>query len=78
MKKNKNKYIFTSFGKSKREDITPFALNGFDILNLKEDQDKNKFNNLFSKLKEENILQFSDVSEIEVEIKKIEIKPFKL
>lgn len=78
MKKNKNKYIFSSFGNSKREDITPFALNGTDILNLKDDQDNHKFNNLFSKLKEESILQFSDVSENEVVIKKNEIKPFKL
>ncbi|PIF29692.1 SEFIR domain-containing protein [Flavobacterium sp. 9] len=78
MKKNKNKYIFASFGTSKRETIAPLAIAGIDILDLKDDQDNHSFNNLFSKLKEENILQFSDISTTEVEIKKVEIKPFKL
>ncbi|QFG53677.1 hypothetical protein [Chryseobacterium sp.] len=78
MKRNKNKYIFVSFGKSSREDIIPTALFGTDVLDLKRDQDKNAFNALFSKIKEENIIEFSEVSKDEIQVQKIEIKPFKL
>lgn len=78
MKKNKNKYIFLYFGDAKREEITPTAIMGTSVLDLKEDQDNNNFNSLFSKIKEENIILFSDVNEKEVEIKKTPIKPFKL
>ena len=78
LKKNKNKYIFVSFGTVKREDITPMGMLGVDILDLKKDQDEHNFNNLFSKMKAENIVEFSDVSEETVEINKISIKPFKL
>ena len=78
MKRNKNKYVFVYFGSLKRDEITPTAILGTSILNLKEDQDNNEFNTLFSKIKEENVLLFSDVNEKEVEVKKIEIKPFKL
>jgi hypothetical protein len=78
MKKNSNKYIFVYFGDLPRENVTPTAILGTDILNLKKDQDEHKFNTLFSKIKEENIIQFSDVSEQEIEIKKINIEPFEL
>lgn len=77
MKQKKNKYIFTYFGYDDREVITPTVIAGLDILNLKKDQD-NKFNSLFAKIKEENIIEFSDVNEKEIEITKIEIKPFEL
>lgn len=78
MKKNPNKYIFVSFGSTEREKLTPTALMGLDILDLKKDQDDNEFNLLFSKIKEENIIVFSDVNSKVIEIKKKEIKPFKL
>lgn len=78
MKKNKNKYIFVHFGNESRDTITPTAILGTSVLDLKEDQDKNEFNQLFSKIKEENIVLFSDVSETEVDVKKLDIKPFKL
>jgi hypothetical protein len=78
MKKNKNKYIFLYFGGVKRDEITPTAILGTSILDLKEDQDKNDFNTLFSKIKEDNIILFSDVNEKEVEVVKTKIKPFKL
>ena len=78
LKKKKNKYIFVSFGKAKRENVTPIGIAGTDILDLKEDQDKHDFNNLFSKIKKEIIIEFSEVSKNVVEVKKEPIKPFKL
>ncbi|MBH1959121.1 MAG: TIR domain-containing protein [Flavobacteriia bacterium] len=78
MKKNINKYIFVSFGKSNRDDVIPTALLGTDVLDLKKDQDDNEFNSLFAKIKEENIIEFSEVSDDEIQVKKVEIKPFKL
>ena len=73
-----NKYIFVTFGKDEREAITPTAILGFDILDLKKDQDDNDFNTLFAKIKEENIIIFSDVNKEVIDVKKAEIKPFKL
>ena len=78
MKNSKNKYIFVHFGKNQRIEVTPTVIAGIDILDLKKDQDENNFNLLFAKIKEENIIEFSEVSKEEVLIKKIEIKPFKL
>lgn len=78
MKSKTNKYVFVHFGNEKRNEITPTPLSGIDILDLKKDQDENEFNALFAKLKEENVIEFSDVSEKEIVIKKVEIKPFKL
>lgn len=78
MKKNKNKYIFASFGTLDRNTITPFALTGTDIIDLKDEQNNHNFNNLFSKLKEEPILIFSEVSKENIKIKKETIKPFRL
>jgi hypothetical protein len=78
MKQNKNKYIFAYFGNEERGAVTPTAILGTDILDLKKDQDETQFNRLFSKVKEENIIEFSQISQLEIEIKKVEIKPFKL
>ncbi|KFC21534.1 SEFIR domain-containing protein [Chryseobacterium sp. FH1] len=78
MKTSKNKYIFISFGSEKFDKITPTGILGTEIIDLKKDQDENNFNILFSKIKQENILNFSNINDDEVEIKKIEIKPFKL
>lgn len=73
-----NKYIFVNFGKDEREIITPTAILGLDVLDLKKDQDENDFNTLFAKIKEENIIIFSDVNKEVIQVKKSEIKPFKL
>lgn len=78
IKTKTNKYIFVYFGNKNRKEITPTSISGIEILDLKKDQDENEFNNLFAKIKEENIIEFSEVCEKEIEIKKIEIKPFKL
>lgn len=77
-KKNPNKYIFVSFGADSRSLITPTVIGGFEVLDLKKDQDENNFNDLFAKIKEENIIIFSDVNSNVIEVKKKEIKPFKL
>lgn len=78
LKQKKNKYIFVYFGNNDRAEITPTAILGIDILDLKKDQDENQFNSLFAKIKEENIIEFIEVSEKEIDVKKVEIKPFKL
>ena len=78
IKVQKNKYILTSFGNKRIEDITPVGLKGRLVLDLKKDQDENNFNELFSRLKEENTLVFVDVNVEEIKVEKIEIKPFKL
>lgn len=72
-----NKFIFVSFGVN-TDKIVPTGIIGREVLDLKKDQDKNNFNGLFSKLKNENIIEFSEVSENVVVIKKKDIKPFKL
>jgi len=77
LKKRTNKFIFVSFGKEELEFITPLGIANIDILNLKNDQG-NSFNNLFAKLESENIINFSDVSDVKVKVEKIEIKPFEL
>lgn len=77
-KANPNKYIFVSFGDENLKDISPLAISGTEIINLKKDQDENKFNVLFSKIKEEPILNFSNIHAEEVEVSKIDIEPFKL
>jgi hypothetical protein len=78
IKTNKNKYIFVSFGDEKINEVSPIAIGGTEILDLKKDQDENDFNILFSKIKEEQILDFSEIHDEEVEVKKIEIEAFKL
>jgi len=78
IKRNPKKYIFVSFGFEGRNEITPTAIGGLDVLDLKKDQDENEFNILFSKLQEENVIIFSDVNSKVIEIKKKETKPFKL
>jgi hypothetical protein len=54
------------------------GLCGTEILNLKKDQDDNNFNVLFSKIKEEQIINFSNIHDEEVEVSKVDIEPFKL
>lgn len=78
IKQKKNKYIFVHFGNEERSKVTPTAILGLDVMDLKRDQDENQFNSLFAKVKEENIIEFIEVSEQEIVVKKIEIKPFKL
>lgn len=78
LKTSKNKFIFVSFGQDKNEDIVPMAISGRDILNLKKDQDQNNFNELFAKLESKNTIEFSKPSDVKVEVKTKEIKPFKL
>ncbi len=78
IKSNTNKFIFVSFGNNTKNDIIPIGISGREILDLKKDQDQNEFNQLFAKLESKNIIQFSPVSEIKVEVKLKEIKPFKL
>lgn len=78
LKTYNNKFIFVYWGDMKREDVIPTAIGGREILNLKKDQDENNFNSLFSKLQSEITIQFSDVSASTPEIKKKDIKPFKL
>jgi len=78
LKITKNKFIFVSFGKSDYKDITPIAIGGREILNLKTEQDEHDFNNLFAKLESKNTIVFSEVSDEKVKIKKKVIKPFKL
>ncbi|MDR6514664.1 leucine-rich repeat domain-containing protein [Chryseobacterium camelliae] len=77
-KANPNKYIFVSFGDEDLKDISPTAIGGTEILNLKKDQDDNNFNVLFSKIKEEQIIKFSNVHDKEVEVSRVDIEPFKL
>ncbi|WP_100074715.1 leucine-rich repeat domain-containing protein [Chryseobacterium camelliae] len=77
-KANPNKYIFVSFGDENVKDILPLAIGGTEILNLKKDQDDNNFNVLFSKIKEEQIIKFSNVHDKEVEVSRVDIEPFKL
>ncbi|MBL3550569.1 leucine-rich repeat domain-containing protein [Chryseobacterium sp. KMC2] len=77
-KANPNKYIFVSFGDENIKDISPLAIGGTEILNLKKDQDDNNFNVLFSKIKEEQIINFSNIHDEEVEVSKVDIEPFKL
>ncbi|WP_294279887.1 leucine-rich repeat domain-containing protein [uncultured Chryseobacterium sp.] len=77
-KANPNKYIFVSFGDENVKDILPLAIGGTEILNLKKDQDDNNFNVLFSKIKEEQIINFSNIHDEEVEVSKVDIEPFKL
>lgn len=78
IKINKNKYIFVSLGDEKNNEISPLAIGGTEILDLKKDQNNNDFNILFSKIKEQEIIKFSEIHEHEVQVRKIEIKPFKL
>lgn len=78
LKSTNNKFIFVSFGKSDYKDITPIAICGREILNLKEEQDKHDFNNLFAKLDSKNVILFSSVCNEKVEVKQKEIKPFRL
>lgn len=78
LKSTNNKFIFVSFGKSHFNDITPLAISGREILDLKKEQDEHHFNNLFAKLESKNTIVFSEVSNEKVEIKQKEIKPFKL
>ncbi len=78
IKQNTNKYILVSFGELKLNKITPTGLTGRDVLNLKIDQDENNFNTLFAKIKQQNIIEFIDVSSKDIEIVKLDIKPFKL
>jgi hypothetical protein len=73
-----NKFIFVSFGNRSNDLIVPTAIGGRDILNLKKDQDENKFNQLFAKLNSENTIVFSDVREKRAEVKVKKIEPFKL
>lgn len=77
IKKNSNKYIFVYWGYDNRDDITPLALSGRDILNLKDDQD-NEFNNLFAKIKQLNLIEFSEVGNDSNIVNKMKIKPFEL
>lgn len=77
IKSQKNKYIFVSFGDVKFENIIPAGIKGREILDLKKDQD-DAFNTLFSKLNSQNIIEFSDVNESIVEVRKKTIRPFKL
>jgi len=77
IKRNPKKYIFVSFGFEGRNEITPTAIGGLDVLDLKKDQNENEFNILFSKIQEENIIIFSDVNSKVIEIKKKETKPYK-
>ena len=78
LKFNNNKYIFVSFGTETLKEISPLAISGREILDLKKDQDENNFNTLFSKIKEETILNFSEIPEEEVQVRKVDIKPFEL
>ena len=39
---------------------------------------KNNFNELIAKIKEENIIEFADVSAEEISVNKIVVNPFKL
>jgi len=78
LKSLNNKFIFVCFGDTEFELIKPIAIGGRDILNLKKDQDENNFNQLFSKLNDEESLSFSEVSDSVPKIKKQEIKKFKL
>lgn len=78
IKKNKNKYILVSFGDTSIETITPTGLKGRFVLDLKKDQDENQFNELFAKIKEENILEFADVNAQEISVTKTIVEPFKL
>lgn len=77
IKTNNNKFVFVSFGNETLEEIVPTGIKGRDILDLKKDQD-NEFNTLFAKLQNKNIITFSEVGEIMEEIKRKEIKPFRL
>jgi hypothetical protein len=77
-KVNPNKYIFVSFGDESLKDISPLAIGGTEVIDLRKDQNDNNFNVLFSKIKEEQIINFSDIHDEEVEVNKIDIQPFKL
>ena len=62
----------------KNNEISPIAIGGIEVLDLKKDQNDNDFNVLFSKIKEQQILEFSEIHEEEVKIRKSVIEPFKL
>lgn len=78
LKGTNNKFIFVSFGKSDYKEITPIAIGGREILDLKKEQDEYDFNNLFAKLENKNTIVFSEVNIEKVEVKQKIIKPFKL
>lgn len=78
LKTSKNKFVFVSFGQNKNSEIVPMAISGRDILNLKKDQDENNFNELFAKLESKNTIEFSKSSDVKIEVRTKEIKPFKL
>ncbi|MFT5824425.1 MAG: hypothetical protein ACI8ZM_005693 [Crocinitomix sp.] len=67
-----NKYILVSFEKV-TDDIAPLALQGRQILDLSNEEN---FNELYAKLKDEAIIEFSEVAKEKPIIKKKDIKPF--
>jgi Leucine-rich repeat (LRR) protein len=78
LEKNNNKYIFVSFGRYMRKHIKPNLLPNVEILDLKQEQDKYNYVNLFAKLMDKNTIKFSDVSPNLPKIESTEIQSFKL
>lgn len=77
---NAKKYIFVSFegtSEQTRKQIVPIMFSGIPILDLKTDEE-NEFNELFSKLLDEDIIEFSEVADKNITIKKKSLSSFSL
>jgi len=73
---NKNKYILVSLSDLKNiEDITPLGFRGRKVLNLSK---KEGFNELYSMLSNEKIIELAEVSDKKVKVEKKHIPDFEL
>lgn len=74
IEQSKNKYILVSFGKIS-DGITPLFFKGRQIIDLSVQEN---MNDLFSKLMDEELIQFSEVAKNKPEINKKVIPPFEI
>ncbi|MEG9327037.1 SEFIR domain-containing protein [Salinimicrobium catena] len=74
IEQSKNKYILVSFGKIS-DDITPLYFKGRQIIDL---SIKENMNDLFSKLMDEEIIEFSEVAKNKPQVNKKVIPPFEI
>ena len=74
IEESKNKYILVSFDEISN-DITPLNFKGRQIIDLSV---KENMNELFSKLMDEEIIEFSEVAKNKPELTKKVIKPFEI
>ncbi len=77
---NKDKYILVSFegvSTNVRKRIVPILYQSYEVIDLKKDEESD-FNTLFSKLKGEEVIKFSDVASRTPSIKKVILPQFSL